>query len=367
VKFGLSAIIVLCTALLLGAGWVQAGGMKIRGEKAARSPEEALRALLSDLQQRNWDQAFARLDHGNDIQKADFVRELAGSDGSLRTYSSLQSFEIWPVHADSNQATLRTRLKWSSAVGSLDEVRDLSVLHAGDSWKVVWPKPKFPDVPLRVMPVNYLRWDVVGRRSDDWGGASVDPPQVRILSMNAVERPDGVAIVGEVVNEDTVPAYLNINAALLKPDGSTLDQGDSFEAISHQLLPKQVSPYRIDFPGARLSQVKSVRIDAHPLLVPASADPVISVENQAISKDALGRTVLKGSVVNQSGQTVNIAQVLAVFYDSTGKAIWVTNGYVDQALLPQAPVSFSLNVPNDVASHMHDYHVVVNHYTAPNV
>jgi hypothetical protein len=57
--------------------------------------------------------------------------------------------------------------------------------------------------------------------------------------------------------------------------------------------------------------------------------------------------------------------VLAVFYDSNGKAIWVSDGYVDQALLPQAPVPFAVDVPSDVASHMHDYHVVVNHYTAP--
>src|ERR1700751_5509098 len=183
--------------------------------------------------------------------------------------------------------------------------------------------------------------------------------------MNAVERPDGVLVLGEVENEDTVPAYVNISATLLKPDGSPLAQQDSFDAISHSLLPKQVSPYRIDFPGARLSQVKSVRMDAHPLLVPASADPIISVEKQNVSKDALGRTVLTGSLVNQSGQIVNIAQVLAVFYDSAGKAIWVSDGYVDEALLPQAPVPFAVDIPADVTGRIHDYHVVVNHYTAP--
>jgi len=135
--------------------------------------------------------------------------------------------------------------------------------------------------------VNYLRWDVIGRRSDDWGAASVDSPQVRITSMNAVERPDRVLILGELENEDTVPAYVNVNAALLKPDGSPLDEQGSFDAISHKLLPKQVSPYRIDFPGLRLSQVKSVRMDARALLVPASADPVISVKIRASTKTCL--------------------------------------------------------------------------------
>jgi len=365
VKLGLVLLIVLLTIGFVAAGWLQSGGMQLRAQRAATTPEEAVRALLGDIQARNWDQAYARLDHSNDVPQQDFVREIAGTDGSLRTYSSLQSFDVWPVHADANHAAMRVRINWSSAVGSLDEVRDLALVRAGDVWKVIWPKPNFPNVPLQVLPVNYLRWDVIGRRSDDWGSASVDVPQVRILSMNAVERPDSVVVLGEVENEDTVPAYVNISATLLKPDGSPLAQQDSFDAISHSLLPKQVSPYRIDFPGARLSQVKSVRMDAHPLLVPASADPIISVEKQNVSKDALGRTVLTGSLVNQSGQIVNIAQVLAVFYDSAGKAIWVSDGYVDEALAPQAPVPFALDIPPDVAKQMHDYHVVVNHYTAP--
>jgi hypothetical protein len=365
VKWILALVVTVITALLLAGGWIQSGGMKLHAERAAGTPEEAVRALMADIQAHDWAHAYARLERSNHLQQADFVREVGGSDGSLRTYSSLQSFDIWPVHADSEHATLRVRMNWSSAIGSLDEVRDLQVAREGSVWKVVWPKPNFPDVPLQVLPVNYLRWDVIGRRSDDWGGASVDTPRVRILSMNAVERPDSVVIVGEVENEDTVPAYLNITAALLKPDGSPLSQQDSFDAIAHRLLPKQVSPYRIDFPGARLNQVKSVRIDAHPLLIPASADPVISVESQNVAKDALGRTTLKGALVNQSGQTVNIAQVLAVFYDSAGKPIWVSDGYVEDALLPQAPVPFAVDIPGDVASRMHDYHVAVNHYIAP--
>ena len=364
-KIVLSLILILATVVLVGAGWVQAGGLKLRAERSAATPEEAVHALMGDIQAHNWDHAYALLDHGNDVQQADFVHEVAGTDGSLRTYSNLQTFEIWPLHIEADRATIRVKMNWSSAVGSIDEVRDLPVVQDGNVWRVVWPKPNFPNVPLQVLPVNYLRWDVIGRRSDDWGAGSVDTPQVRILSMNAVERPTGVVILGELENEDTVPAYLNVSATLLKLDDSPLAQQDTFDAIAHSLLPKQVSPYRIDFPGYRLQEVKSVRMDARALLVPASADPVVAIENQNISKDALGRSILKGSLINQSGQTVNIAQVLGAFYDSTGKVIWVSDGYVEQALMPQGPVPFALDIPSDVATRVHSYHVVVNHYIAP--
>ncbi|MGA8149646.1 MAG: hypothetical protein WB952_01620 [Terriglobales bacterium] len=355
--------LTVVTLLLLAVAWMQAGGFARHKMFSAATPEEAVQALMADIQARNWDGAYVRLDPSNDVEKSDFIRDIAGSDGSLRTYAALQSFDMWPLHADENRAILRVRLKWSTAVGSLDDVRDLPVRRDGSIWRVLWPKPNFASVPPQVIPVNYLRWDVVGRENGQaWGAQSVDSPQVRILSMNAVERPGRVVVMGEIENEDTVPACINVNATLLKADGSAIDEESSFDLISHTLLPKQVSPYRIDFPGIRIAQVKSVRMDARPQLVPASADPVIMVADQAVSPDGLGRKVLKGNLINQSGETVNISQVLATFYDFAGKVIWVSGGYVDQALLPQVTTPFALDVPDDVVSRMKNYHVVVNHY-----
>ena len=134
-------------------------------------------------------------------------------------------------------------------MGPLDDVRDIQVEHEGDAWKVLWSTAALPKLAPQVIPVNYLRWDVINRgAADDWGVQNVDSPRVRIVSMNAVQRPDRIVIVGEIVNEDTVPAYVDVNATLLHADGSAITQENSFDKISHILLPKQVSPYRVDFP-----------------------------------------------------------------------------------------------------------------------
>ncbi|HEX6502596.1 MAG TPA: hypothetical protein VF011_05065 [Terriglobales bacterium] len=366
-KAVLAILIGLVTAVLVGIAWVQSGGLASHEISSGRTPEEAVQALMAGIQARDWNQAYARLANTSTIEKQDFVRDLAGSNGSLRTYSSLQSFTVWPLHATDQDATMRVRMTWSSAIGAFDDVRDLHLRHDGDVWKVDWPKPTVAKVPPQVIPVNYLRWDVIGRNAgDDWGIQNVDTPNVRITSMNAIERPEGVVLVGEVVNEDTVPAYVSVNATLLKPDQSALDQESSFDMIAHTLLPRQVSPYRIDFPGIRIKQIKNVRMDVKALLVPASADPVIAVTDQKIDKDALGGNVLSGDLVNQSGQNVDIAQVVAAYYDATGKVIWVSNGYVDQALLPQVPVPFGVDIPKDIAPKVQSYHVVVNHYSRNN-
>jgi hypothetical protein len=360
-------LLIAITLFLVALGWVMSGGLTRHEILSASTPTEAVQAVLADVQSHDWDRAYARLANANDIEQPAFVRDLSGSNGSLRTYSSLDSFDVWPLHASGDQATVRANLHWSTALGSIDDLRDLKVERKDGSWKVDWPVPNFPKVPPQVIPLNYLRWDIINRGPEDtWGEQNVDTPQVRILSMNPVERPDRLIIIGEVVNEDTVPAYINVNATLLDPNQSPLDQEGSFDKISHTLLPKQVSPYRIDFPGVKLSQVKSVRMDIKAMLVPASADPVIEVSSQHMEKDAMGKNVLRGQLINESGQTVNIAQALAAFYDNKGKVIWVSAGYIDQALLPQTPVGFAVDLPPDLASRVHNSHVTINHYTVGN-
>ena len=59
---------------------------------------------------------------------------------------------------------------------------------------------------------------------------------------------------------------------------------------------------------------------------------------------------------------MNIPHVLATYYDNSGKVIWVSDGYVDQALLPQTPVPFAVDLSDKMAANVHNYRVTVNEY-----
>jgi hypothetical protein len=171
----------------------------------------------------------------------------------------------------------------------------------------------------------------------------------------------GTIIMGELLNEDSVPAYVAVKATLLAKDGSALATEDAFDRMSHVLLPKQVTPFRIDFPNVRLSQVDNIRMDPVSNLVGASADPVVAVEDQQLhaSPDAS----LTGDLLNQSGQTVNIAHVLAAFYDNHGQILWVSDGYANRALVPQTPVPFSVSFPTDLSAKISNYRVITSTYS----
>jgi len=373
-KYVLCVVIIAATGVLIAAGMLQAGtrpatvgiaaGSPLPGFSAkADMPDRALTIFLRSLQRHNWRHALSLVSRSSDTDEQSLAAQWTGSGGSLRTFSSLESFDLWPLHATDQEAQIRARLHWSTPVGPEEDLRDFHLIHAGDGWQVVWPKGEIRNAPAQVVPVTYLRWDLVaGGTPDAWGSHNVDAPHVRIISMNAVDSAEGAVVLGEVVNEDTIPAFLNVNATLIDGSGTPIDEESSFDRIVHVLLPKQVSPYRIDFPGVRLDEVKNVHMDVRPTLVPASADPVIGVINQKMEKDAQGNPVLAGELLNESGETVNIPHVIASFYDSNGRVIWVSDGYVDRAIAPLSSEGFAVQVPRSLGDKVNSFHVVVNEY-----
>ena len=64
---------------------------------------------------------------------------------------------------------------------------------------------------------------------------------------------------------------------------------------------------------------------------------MVAVLHQRIEQDARGHHVLRGELMNESGENVNIPHVLATYYDTSGKVIWVSDGYVDQGVFAQGP------------------------------
>jgi hypothetical protein len=352
-------VFAVLTVVLIAAGSVH------RSTTApAFTPEGAVQSMFSNAQSHDWKGAYSYVAAASNVDAAGFQRDLQGRNGSLRTYSQLENVNTRVLHENDNEALVRAELKYSTAVGAFYDTRDLKVIKDDGAWKVLWQGEKEVSVPPQVIPVNYLRWDIIYRGAgDDWGAQNVENPHVRILSMNPTEHDGGVIIMGEIENEDTIPAFVSVGATLVNKAGQDIAQEASFDKTSHVLLPKEISPYRVDFPKMRLADLKSVRMKPDSMLVPASADPVIAVLHQRVEKDSKGRTVLRGELLNESGQTVNIPHVLATFYDTSGRVIWVSDGYVDHALLPQTPQPFAVDLRDDLAAQVHSYRVTVNQYS----
>lgn len=350
----LAVVVIAATIVLVAVGtlWPVPTAVEYAGGRSflrpSSTPVAAVENLGDELRLRNWGAAYSQLGNKAEFTEQQFQQDITGYHLSLRTYATLTNFEVRPLHANGDEAEVRIKLHWSTVVGPFVKTRDLKVVKNGDRWNVDWPLVKQPVVPPQVIPVNYLRWDVIYRGAgDDWGAQNVEAPHVRIVDMHPVQRAEGVVVLGELLNEDVVPAHVSVDATLLGKDGKPIASEGSFDKILPTLLPKQVTPFLINFPDATLSDVGSIHLDPVSTLVSASADPVIQMDNQKLNPapDAS----LTGEVVNESGEVVNIAHVLATFYNNTGQLVWVADQYIDRPLLPQNPVPFNIHIPEDLA------------------
>jgi hypothetical protein len=325
------------------------------------TPEAALRSFGDAVHAQAWGKAYFSLANKAQFTLPQFMSDMMGYYPNLRTYSGLDTFEMAPVHATDTDAEYQVKLNWATVVGDAAETRDVHVVKNGGRWQVNWPIAKEPVVPPQVIPVNYLRWDVIYRGAgDDWGAADVEAPHVRIIDMHPVQRAEGTFIMGELLNEDVVPAYVSVTATLLNKSQQPMATEGTFDKISHLLLPKQVTPFFIRFPDVSLSQVGGVRMTPFSTLIPASADPVIEVQDEKL--DTSVQPSLSGQLVNQSGQIANVAHVLGTFYDQNGNLVWVADQYVDHALLPQTPVAFNIHIPEDLAHKIASQRTVISTY-----
>lgn len=330
--------------------------------QSSSTPEEAANSLGEAIRAKAWDRAYSSLANKAQFSESQFEHDLTGYYPSLLTYATLDHFDVRPLHSSGSDAEVQLKLYWATVVGISTISRDLHVTRNGDQWQVAWPIEKRTVVPPQVIPVNYLRWDVIYRGAgDDWGTQDVEAPHVRIIDMHPVQRADGVMVMGELLNEDVVPAYVSVNATLLGKDQSKIATEGSGDKISHLLLPKQVTPFLIMFPDRTLSGVSGIRMTPFSTLISASADPVIEIDDQHLNPapDAS----LSGQLINQSGQIVNVAHVLGTFYDKSGQLVWVADRYISTALLPQTPVSFDIHIPEDLARNISSQRTIVATYS----
>ncbi len=366
----LAVLLGAATVLLVAVGtlWPSQSAARYAGEngflQSASTPEAAVRNLGEQLHRGAWQGAYDSLANKTQFTEQQFLYDLMGYYPNLKTYATVDHYDVRPLHSSDAEADIQLKLHWATVTGDAPNSRDLRVVRNGGVWQVEWPIEKRQIMPPQVIPVNYLRWDVIYRGAgDDWGAQDVEAPHVRIIDMHPVERAEGVVILGELLNEDVVPASVAVTATLLSKKGNTpIATEGSFDKISHLLLPKQVTPFLISFPNQSLSDVGSIRMNPVSSLVPASADPVIEIQDEHLN--TAPDASVTGQLTNQGGQIVNVAHVLGTFYDKSGNVVWVADQYVDRALLPQTPVPFDIPIPEDLARKVSTERTVVATYVA---
>lgn len=343
--------------------YMRQGASTLSHNAPAGTPAAAVQRFYSEVQRRDFDSAYNYVANKQDVDRDTFIRDIRGSDGDLRSLAALSDFDTQQLSTDGSNAKVRANLQWATAVGAYYETRDLKVVNGKSGWQVEWKPEEDVTVPPQVVAVNYPRWDLI--RPDSAGplaNESLGKPKLRMISQQIAQDADTVVVFGEIANDDSRPAYVDVKGVLVGKDDKDLGKENSFDVISHTLLPGEKTPYRIDFPGVNRDQVANVKLSLDGAIVPASGDPIVSIQDAKLQPAAMGRKSLQAKLLNQSGDAINIPEVIAAYYGADGHIVWVDNLYVNHAALPQTSLAFSMGVPEKVAGNVQSFSLRVNSY-----
>ncbi len=82
--------------------------------RPSSTPEAAVDNLAREIGQRHWGSAYSRLANKGEFTEQEFIRDLTGTYLSLRTYASLDHFEVRPLHASADDAQMQLKMYWST-------------------------------------------------------------------------------------------------------------------------------------------------------------------------------------------------------------------------------------------------------------
>ena len=115
---------------ILTLGLIAAGTVHKSSTAPASTPDGAVQSMFANAKSHDWTGAYSYVDASSHVDQDGFVRDLAGRNGSLRTYSQLDSVNTRVLHESDNEATVRTELTYATAFAqaSCDPVVDATLI-----------------------------------------------------------------------------------------------------------------------------------------------------------------------------------------------------------------------------------------------
>ena len=179
----LAAVLGVATIALvvIGTLWPSAAALAWAGGgtliTSSSTPEAAVKNLGNEIRARAWQKGYDSLANKAEFTEPQFEHDVTGYYPSLLSYTTLDNFEIRTVHSGDTESDVELKLRWATVVGPSVTTRIVHLVRNGSAWQAEWPLKKPATVPPQVIPVNYLRWDVIYRGpGDEWGVQDVEAP-----------------------------------------------------------------------------------------------------------------------------------------------------------------------------------------------
>jgi hypothetical protein len=354
----------LAIALALGAVTAVSAYAIWHGHQ--RRPSTVIESYYDDLDFRRFRDAYEHFDPATRPSLEEYLLVLSAKGGIVASYGKLESVQTDISPQGENAATAVVRTRWLTSLLSHESSEVVELRRREGRWFLTPERQELKTPPSQFFRRPEVAWHSAGRRRVTTETTSfqdvLDRPELQVLSARLVARGGRYSVVGELVNVDVDPADVTVTGVLNDSAGRKLTQYNAQQIIMHKLLPKEVTPFRVDFEGVA-GAFDQARFDADSYTPPELDGPVKSFQvyakalvtshdlnrnlaAQAVRVDRGGGNGLQidGLLVNTGTLEATVPHVLVTYYDGDGRVTWVDHLFVRDAVRPQYTHSFSVPV-----------------------
>lgn len=312
------------------------------------TPEKLIKEYFHHIDYKNYDEAYDLLEADSRISMDQFMLELSLEDGLLASYAKLDSITIDTVRAISeNISEAKVIASWFTAVQKYETIHNLTLERLGDKWYI--RKENFEmdvtaDQLISIPDIDFLNQ---GKRQAISGSTLkediLDRPDIYIKQANLIVKDSLPYVVGEIINVDADPSYVNVKAILYNHRDEEILSMNSSEVVKHNLLPKESSLFKIDF-SENIYELKTESIidsiSSFAIFVNTSVTDEKLYKFYGLKDISYDNSKVQGAVVNYGNKEITIPQIL-VGQCLDDNIIWVDHMYVDRGIRAQREKNFS--------------------------
>ncbi|NJB71036.1 hypothetical protein GGR42_001498 [Saonia flava] len=334
------------------------------------SPDNVVKAYYDALDFKEFQRAHSYLDPESDVTLAQYMLEVSVTDGILSSYAKLDSIGIEIIDKKKKSAKAKISTQWITPLEKVYKNYYHELLKRNGQWYIKPSKLDNDIPPDQLFVANGSTFYTHGRRrittQQTHHEDILKQPLLEILSAKLVQLNGQYSIIGELQNVDDVPSDVVLKATLYNDDNTELANFNAKYHIKHKLMPKETTPFKINFEGIAWSSTKDT---IPPTFNPDEFTP-ISLEEQptkfnlqcagnvaitdlykSVSLQELEYTDhgIEGSLFNSGIQEVTIPQLLISYYSSDEELIWVDHQFLIDGVRVQRKQFFNYH-PRDISN-----------------
>ncbi|MFA0963372.1 hypothetical protein AB9P05_16330 [Roseivirga sp. BDSF3-8] len=331
------------------------------------TPEKVVQSYYDALDFKEFERAHSYVYPGAGLSLDQFLLQTSVTDGLVDSYGKLNNIHTSVLDSDSGKARVEVHLQWITPLNEKERTEVHHVIREKGRWYIV-PEPFKNNIPVNQyfdQPEN--AYYNQGRRTvtteETFHKDVLDRPVLQVHQASLVKKDGRYAVAGLVQNLDDYPADVTIKATLLDSTGAPLTSYYDKYYMTHKLLPKEMTAFRVDFEGVGWLQAydSTSKIFDPDLFLEAefSSPPVSfalevlgSVATQDLYKDMVIRDLVQdsrgfsGLLFNYGSKTATISQIIVSQYDSLGHILWADHVLVEKSVFPRRHQPFIISAPS---------------------